>query len=473
MAEPPAATPSAANPLKDPPKDIPKLSGAEQKKLKQAEKQAKRAAQKAESGAPPSNSAPTSAPALNPSSSKQAQKPKQGAKAAQDKPPKQGEKAGQSSKQPATQKTVQATAEVLADDWPTTVPVFSHLSIARRTQLDNTSKEVHPAILSLGAQISNYTIIGSTARTVALLQAFKAVITDYKAPADTAIARHLIPNCLGPQIEHIKACRPLSVGMGNAIRYLKDCIVKIDPSSSESEAKDLLLEQIDMFFRDRVVAAESVIVRETLALLKKAQPQTVLTFAHSSLVRRALLTARATGTFTGTVLVVDAAPLHEGATLSTILRTAGLTVELHPITSLAHIVSQTHLVLLGAQAVLANGAILTRSGAALVALHAHQRDVPVQVLCQAFKASERAVVDTWSGAVAEMAPMREILEGDGDEKEEERWIGRIKETNGKLRSLVPLVDVVPGKWVGGLISEWGPGVGGCGLMGVIEGGDFQ
>jgi len=56
------------------------------------------------------------------------------------------------------------------------VALFSHLySGPRRTTIAGAGKDVHPAVLSLGIQMSNYTVIGSNARCVAMLLAFKKV----------------------------------------------------------------------------------------------------------------------------------------------------------------------------------------------------------------------------------------------------------------------------------------------------------
>ncbi len=56
-----------------------------------------------------------------------------------------------------------------------TVEFFRHLYKLRTTSIAGASKEVHPAVLALGLQMSNYTICGSCARLVATLQAFKRV----------------------------------------------------------------------------------------------------------------------------------------------------------------------------------------------------------------------------------------------------------------------------------------------------------
>lgn len=56
-----------------------------------------------------------------------------------------------------------------------TVELFRHLYKTRATTIAGAGKEVHPAVLALGQQMSSYTICGSNARLVATLQAFKRV----------------------------------------------------------------------------------------------------------------------------------------------------------------------------------------------------------------------------------------------------------------------------------------------------------
>jgi len=102
------------------------------------------------------------------------------------------------------------------------VPLFGHLAQQRRHGIGGVSKDVHPAVLSLGLQISRYEVCGSTARVLAMLLSFKAVVQAYHTPANQALNRHFTPQVLSPQIEYLKSCRPLSVSMGNAIRYLKE-----------------------------------------------------------------------------------------------------------------------------------------------------------------------------------------------------------------------------------------------------------
>lgn len=187
-----------------------KLSPAELKKQKQAEKQARRAQTKSvvphqQQGAP-----------------KDAQK--------QQKESKQAPKDEKARPLPVRRRPSQSTVPVVkeAEKKPKRESkqaglFFGHLySQPKQQSLVGASKDVHPAVLALGLQYSSYAICGSTARMVAMLLVFKAVIESYQTPPGTSLARHLTNHHLSPQIEFLKSCRPLSISMGNAIRWLKD-----------------------------------------------------------------------------------------------------------------------------------------------------------------------------------------------------------------------------------------------------------
>jgi translation initiation factor eIF-2B subunit delta len=190
----------------------PKLSPAELKKQAKAEKQARRAQAKAADPAPKLQSGP----------------PKEGQKQQRDS--KQAPKDDKSKPLPIRRRPSQSNVPIVKE--PEKKPkkeskqaglFFGHLySQPKQQSMNGASKDVHPAILALGLQYSSYAICGSTARMVAMLLAFKAVIGDYQTPPGTSLARHLTNHHLSPQIEFLKSCRPLSISMGNAIRWLKD-----------------------------------------------------------------------------------------------------------------------------------------------------------------------------------------------------------------------------------------------------------
>jgi translation initiation factor eIF-2B subunit delta len=418
------------------------LTNVELKKLKQAEKQAKRAAtKKAEASAAVRPQQPAHTQGRNAEVS-QRKPPKT---ASNSKPQQQG-KAHQGGPSSSAAKSAGKPKENLHSGWPQEIAMFKHLSIQRRTAIDHASKDVHPAILAFGLQLSSYVICGSTARCLAMLQAFKAVIESYSIPPDVALARHFIPNCLSPQIEYIKSCRPLSVGMGNAIRFLKDCIVKVDPELAEREAKQQLLDQVDDFIRERITAASAIISREARKII--ADGDVILTFAKSSLVERVLIQAHEDGKHIR-VIVIDSKPLHEGKHLAQSLRAAGIEVDYYPITGIAHAITQARKVFLGAHAMLSDGRLFSRAGSAIVAMQAADHRLPVHVLCESFKFSEKILVD--SLAQNEVAPAEELLE---TQEERDVWLKKI-EQYPTLQVFNPMYDVTPVEYLEELVSEYG------------------
>eukprot|EP00808_Paulinella_micropora_P031824 g62148.t1 len=95
-------------------------------------------------------------------------------------------------------------------------------------------EEIHPAILKLGLQYAAGTILGSNARCVAMLTAFAAWIRDYRTPEGMALSRDM-QSKLKPLVRFINNCREKSLGMGNAIRYLKMKIAKLPPTLTEEQ----------------------------------------------------------------------------------------------------------------------------------------------------------------------------------------------------------------------------------------------
>ena len=93
-----------------------------------------------------------------------------------------------------------------------------HASLQR---LGLSNPALHPAVTQLGLRLADGTASGGAARCVALLRALRQVVADYSLPPGRTVSRDLRDR-LGVMIQFLVACRPLSVSMGNAIRFLKD-----------------------------------------------------------------------------------------------------------------------------------------------------------------------------------------------------------------------------------------------------------
>lgn len=150
-----------------------KLSNAELKAKQKAEKAAKRAAAKGQQNA--AEVVTQSSPA-----------PKAGKQPQQQQSRKQQGNAGPSEGRnlPVRGGPSRAAVAPVVPDVPKkedkSVEFFRHLYKPRTFTLAGVNKDVHPAVLALGLQISNYTICGSDARLVATLQAFKRVCIPFQ-----------------------------------------------------------------------------------------------------------------------------------------------------------------------------------------------------------------------------------------------------------------------------------------------------
>lgn len=155
-----------------------KLSGAALKKKAKEEKAAKRAKEKQNQQQPADESVRSRPEPLNNTSKKSAALPGKEVHA----PKPQHKKTGSiSANQPNLLALRQVESKPTAVPPPTSkenkhVALFGHLyGTPRRSTIAGAGKDVHPAVLALGLQMSNYVICGSNARCVATLLVFKRV----------------------------------------------------------------------------------------------------------------------------------------------------------------------------------------------------------------------------------------------------------------------------------------------------------
>ncbi|KAF3060799.1 putative translation initiation factor eIF-2B subunit delta [Trichoderma lentiforme] len=369
-----------------------KLSNAELKKKAKEEKAARRAAAKVTQPQPPA-----SAPGQGDS-----------AKGGKSKPKQDGPQAGaQHGKTPAPRSAAPMTAAAPKEAKPSVPECFSHLAMAKGVNLTHADKDVHPAVLLLGQQMSTMAISDSTTRLEATLLAFKKllslehtsnkrlqnqVIDSYTTPHGTTLSRHFTSHVLNPQIVYLTACRPMCFSMGNAIRWLKLQISKIDIDMADSDAKKLLCEAIDSFIHERITLADLVIVNTAADMI--AQDDVILTYAHHHLVERALLKAKASGKRFKVILVDD--PFERvGLDHVKKLAAAGIPVAYSPdFGALRTNLQESTTVLVAAEAMFSNGAMYARAGTCDVATAAFDLGMRVTSLCETINFTERVSIDS-------------------------------------------------------------------------------
>ncbi|CAI4038778.1 hypothetical protein SMKI_06G1260 [Saccharomyces mikatae IFO 1815] len=251
---------------------------------------------------------------------------------------------------------------------------------------------IHPSILLLTSHLAHYKIVGSIPRCIAMLEVFQIVIKDYQTPKGTTLSRNLT-NYLSHQIDLLKKARPLSVTMGNAIRWLKQEISLIDPSTPDKAAKEDLCEKIGQFAKEKIELADQLIIGNASTQIENST--TIVTYGSSKVLTE-LLMHNAIGLKKNIkVIVVDSRPLFEGRKMAETLRNAGVNVMYALITSLDTIFNMdVDYVFLGAHSILSNGFLYSRAGTAMLAMSAKRRNIPVLVCCESLKFSQRVQLDS-------------------------------------------------------------------------------
>lgn len=328
------------------------------------------------------------------------------------------------------------------------VELFEHLyTHPRRHTIAGASKDVHPSVLALGLQFSSYEICGSNARCVYTLLVLKEVIFSYNTPSGTSLPRHLTTH-LASQIDFLIQCRPLSISQGNAIRWLKVMISAVDVGKAEEEAKNELCDAIDNFIHEKIMVADEVIAASAADRIRNGD--VILTYAKSSIVEKTLATAHSKGK-KFTVIVVDSRPLFEGKNLVASLSELGIEVQYSMITGLSHVAPKATIAFLGAHAMMANGALYSRVGTAMVAMMAKDVQIPVVVCCESVKITERTALDSF--VHNEIAPEDELIPPPTDEGKSalEGW-----RDVPNLRLLNLMYDVTPAEMIDMVVTEYGP-----------------
>ncbi|SCW01329.1 LAFE_0D10176g1_1 [Lachancea fermentati] len=309
------------------------------------------------------------------------------------------------SKENSVVELAQYLASMSIDDESSLVPGTS--SIIPQTisesfsqpQLSSSVKELianrdllHPAITQLTSDIASYKIVGSIPRCLAMLETFRTIINDYKTPAGTTLSRNLT-NYLSHQIDFLKKARPLSVTMGNAIRWLKQEISLIDINTPDAKAKDDLSELISQFMREKIEFADKLILENASHHIDNGS--TILTYGCSKVICDLFIHNATVLKKDFQIIIVDSRPLFEGRKMTDLLRSRGLNVMYVLITSLGTVFNMDiDYVFLGAHSILSNGFLYSRVGTALLAMSAKRRNIPVLVCCESLKFSQRVQLDS-------------------------------------------------------------------------------
>lgn len=302
-------------------------------------------------------------------------------------------------------------------------------------------KQVHSSILHLALQMQSCRIIGSTSRCRAMMIAFQQVVRDYRPPPNTVFSRSFASH-LSQQIEVLKSGRGLSVSMGNAIRWLKQETSGLNIDLSDGEAKEYLIDAINVFIRDRLDVADRIIVDTASGHVQEGD--VILIYGRSKAVLSTLIHAYTGQNKKFGVVVADSPPLFEGKKAAEALMEVGVPVTYILISALPYVIKGISTLMVGAHAMVSNGNLYSRIGTSMVAVMASARSIPVLVLCETIKFSDRVQLDSFS--VNEFIPKESAADTSLDENSvffdltDQKFISKVITEVGALpASSVPVI----------------------------------
>ncbi|KAK4525817.1 hypothetical protein GAYE_SCF17G3726 [Galdieria yellowstonensis] len=277
------------------------------------------------------------------------------------------------------------------------VPLFSHLPQYEKESIfsrgfQKEANELHPEVIKLGLQYASDVISGASLRCLSLLDTLAMVIESFSLSdgLETRDYRRELDKYLRRHVQFLIDCRPLSISMGNCIRYIKSRISDLSPNTPETENKLTLLKTIRNFREEKFERAERMIAE--LGAERIRDGDVILTLGRSSCIEEIFLEAKARGK-NFHVIVLEARPRQEGLKLCKNLIRVGLRADYSSLYAASYYMRDVSLVLCGAEGLMSTGAVISGLGTACVALVAKEYRVPFLITSQTIKFSERGHLD--------------------------------------------------------------------------------
>ncbi len=191
----------------------------------------------------------------------------------------------------------------------------------------------------------------------------------------------------------LETARPSMAPIENLVAAWRAAVAEL-PDEELAPMRAAFVEQASALVQDSQRAATEA-ARRVAELIPSGA--TVLTHSLSSTVAEALRLLRGRAT----VIFTESRPRLEGHRLAGWLSAAEMTGQLITEAQLGHFAAQADVALVGADAVLADGAVVNKVGTYLLALAARDHELPFYVCFESFKRTTRTAADT---SLEEMDP---------------------------------------------------------------------
>lgn len=236
--------------------------------------------------------------------------------------------------------------------------------------------------------------------------------------------------------EYVKSSRPTAVSLPNAISYVMTRLLRASPGSVE-EAKQIVVSAAEEFIE---YSKNAVKVIAELGAKRIENGDVIMTHCHSTAAVSVIVEAHNQGKVSK-VYVKETRPKMQGLITAKALADAGLDVILIPDSSVRYFMKRVNKVVVGADTIAANGAVINKIGTSLVALAAKEARVRLYVAAETYKFSPQTVIGEL--VPIEVRDPREIVE--------DEWL----KANPQVKVYNPVFDVTPPEYIDAIITEKG------------------
>ncbi len=233
----------------------------------------------------------------------------------------------------------------------------------------------------------------------------------------------------------ILSTRPTAVSLPNAVLFVMSKL--LDSTGSVKDLVEVVVKTADKFIQESLEAVKKI---SEIGARRIRDDAVVLTHCHSTAAVSVIVTAYRMGKIRK-VYSTETRPFYQGRITMRHLLEAGVPAVQIPDSAVRYIMHEVDQVVVGADTITSNGAVINKIGTSQVALAAHEARVRVFVAAETYKFSPATMIGEL--VPIEFRPPTEIVP--------EEWIKK----HPNIEVLNPSFDVTPPEYIDAIITEQG------------------
>lgn len=283
---------------------------------------------------------------------------------------------------------------------------------------------MHPKVAEIGEGIKSMKIRGAGKIARAAAEALKVYAEDFGGPKDKFLEG------ISEVKEYLLSTRPTAVSLRNAVYYVMNRM----QGENVEELKESVIKNAEEFIQKSHEAVKKI---GKFGAERIRDGSTILTHCNSSAALEVIIQAHRSGKEIK-VFNTETRPWLQGHITSRKLAEEGIDVTMIVDSAVRYFMRDIDIVIVGADTIASNGAVINKIGTSQIALVAHEARVPFMVAAETYKFSPETVI----GKLVDI------------EERDPREIANPDDFPGvKFRN--PVFDATPPEYIDAIITERG------------------